>query len=488
MGNTMGIDMGNSFPFTSAPFRGHVVERVVCVWAAVEVCKVGVEGPTRHDAIVPGVWIQSQERLQMEGSIRVGGASRSARAESSSAWFAAANFARVVEADSPVAPTISELGQPEACRPIAQRISTSKGALGANDWQVAQAAEIESPRPPQILARTETAPPGPDRGGSEQPGLDGGLQRLVSDSGRATSGTIDSAGFVQSIFAERPLAEKSELEASEAGLSGFVSGAGISASHAHGQWFSLWNDWSSWAFAIECLVDDVGDSSRIHKAWAPGAEWSARANASDTESRNDAPDFGPPASSTTADGPLGKNLQPNPTSRRVGAAASRPRLSSEAFAATEYAVELFQRHGGTPGAKQRADQMARAQALCRRSIYWLPGGDQKGREGKVADLFCETFDRRIVGIGSRRNASGSISTAELMLLRQSCFGVKNQSKQRSRPSRRNPLRSGSLRSPLRSGFLREAIADSLVDRRKDESCVTHVYAHCVTHVCARCPP
>ena len=140
MGNTMGIDMGNSFLFTSARFRGHVVERVVCVCTAIEVCKVGVEGPTKHVAIVPAVRIQSQERLQMEGPIRVGGTARTARADSSSRGFAAANFDRVVEADWPVAPTTSELGQPEACRPIGQRISGAKAALCANDWQVAQTA------------------------------------------------------------------------------------------------------------------------------------------------------------------------------------------------------------------------------------------------------------------------------------------------------------------------------------------------------------
>jgi hypothetical protein len=416
MGNTMGIDMGNTFPFTSRPFRGHVVERILCFGPTVEVCKVGFEGPTKHVGIVPVVRIESQERLQMEGPIRAGGTPRAARANSSSRGFAAANFPRVVEADSTVAPTTSELGQPEACRPIGQRISAAKAPRCADDWQVAQAVEIESSWPPKILAWPATGPQSTDGGHWEQPRVDGGLQRLVSDSGWPTSRTLDCAGSVQSIFAERAVVEKSELETSQAGFSGFVWAAGLSPSHPHGQWFSLWNDWSGGAFAIERLVDDFGDWRRIHGTWASGAERGARTNASSIEGRDDATDFESPASSTTADGPLGKDVQPNSTPRRVGAAASRAGLSSEAFAATPGVVELWQGFGRAPCAKQRADQMARTQAVCGRSIYRLPGGGQTGWRRKMHDLFCGSFDRGIVGIGSRWDASSQISSTELISL------------------------------------------------------------------------
>src|SRR5437868_13123435 len=98
MGNTMGIDMGYSFPFTSRPFPGHVVEKNVPFGAALAVFKVGVEGPAKHVAIVPVVRIQSQGRLQMEGSLRVGTPTRAAGSVLLSEAFAQANFDGVAEA------------------------------------------------------------------------------------------------------------------------------------------------------------------------------------------------------------------------------------------------------------------------------------------------------------------------------------------------------------------------------------------------------
>ena len=458
MGNTTGIDMANSFHFTSRPFHGHVLERNVYLGAAAEVCKVGLEGPAKHVAIVSVVWIQSQERLQMESSIRAGGTSRAARSDSLSRPLAAANFAGVVEPDSPVAPTASELGQPEACSSIAQRISASTGSGCADHWQVAQANEIESALSSTDLARTSTETRSTDGGYTEQSGMDGGFQRLVSDPGWPTSGTVDCTGFVQSIFADSPLVAESELETSPEDFPAPVSAAGISGCHPHGQWFSLWIYGSGWAFAIECLVDGFGDSSRIHSPWASGAERSARANASGVQGRDDATIFEPPASSTTTHRTLGKNLQPDPSPPRVGAPSAKRGLSSEAeeIAATECAVELFQPLGCAPCTKQWADQMAGTQALCGRSIHRLSGGAQKYGRGKMCDLFYGSLDWRIVGIGSRRNAPGQICTAVLRSLGPSDCGREDQGKSKPRATRWCSLRSGSLRSPPRSEHQRDA--------------------------------
>src|SRR5207302_5354317 len=148
----------------------------------------------------------------------------------------------------------------------------------ADNWQVAQANEIESWRPPPVLARTATEPQRTDGGDAEQSGMDGGFQRLVSDSRWPTSGTVDGTGFVQSIFADNPHVEESELEASPTGFPAPVSAAGISECHPHGQWFSLRNDWSGGAFALERLVDGFGDSSRLHRPCAFRAARGAPAN------------------------------------------------------------------------------------------------------------------------------------------------------------------------------------------------------------------
>jgi len=484
MGNTMGIDMGYSFEFTARPFRGHVVERNVLLGAPAEVCEVGFQGPTKHVAIVSVVRIQSQERLQMEGSIRTGGTLRTARSDVWSRPFAAANFARVVEPDSPVAPTASELGQLEACSSIAQRISASTGPGCADDWQVAQANEVESWRPPPVLARTAAEPQSADGGYAKQSGMDGGFQRLVSDSRWPTSGTVDGAGFVQSIFADSPHVEESELETSPAGFLAPVWTAGISGCHPHGQWISLRNDWSGGAFALERLVDGFGDSSRIHRPWASRAERSARANASGVEGGDDATLFESPASAATAYRPLGKNLQPDPSAPRVGRANATTGLSSETVASAEGAVELFQPLGCAPCAKQWADQMARAQAFCGRGIHRLSSGAQKYGRREMCDLFCGSFDWRAVGVGPRWNTPSQICTTVLRSLGTSVSGREAQAGSKSRASRWCSLRSGSLRSPPRSEHQRDA---SPPNHSKQSSYVTNVCAQSVTHVCARCP-
>src|SRR5437899_1322202 len=70
VGNTMSMDMVNTFHFISGAFCGHVVERDRLCGATAEVCEVGFEGPTKHVAIVPSLRNQSQDRLPMEGPLR----------------------------------------------------------------------------------------------------------------------------------------------------------------------------------------------------------------------------------------------------------------------------------------------------------------------------------------------------------------------------------------------------------------------------------
>src|SRR5437016_6583849 len=92
MGNTMGVDMGNTIRFLSWAFCGHivhVVERTFLCGATASLCEVGVEGPTKHVAVVSVVRIQSQAGLQMENPIRTGGKGRTARSHAAPAWFAA---------------------------------------------------------------------------------------------------------------------------------------------------------------------------------------------------------------------------------------------------------------------------------------------------------------------------------------------------------------------------------------------------------------
>jgi len=59
MGNTTGIDMGNSFEFISRPFHTYVMERTFGGGATVAVCEVGLEGH-KHVAVVSAFWNEPQ--------------------------------------------------------------------------------------------------------------------------------------------------------------------------------------------------------------------------------------------------------------------------------------------------------------------------------------------------------------------------------------------------------------------------------------------
>jgi len=135
--------------------------------AAAEVYKVGFEGPAKHVAVVSVVWHQSQEWLQMEGSIRSAGVWWAARPDSASEAFAGTDFGRMAETNSTLAPKASELGESQARRAVAQGISPTKSSVRADDRQVAQADEIESLLSAPILARAATAPPKADIGYAE---------------------------------------------------------------------------------------------------------------------------------------------------------------------------------------------------------------------------------------------------------------------------------------------------------------------------------
>src|SRR5262249_62354454 len=70
IGNTLRIDMGNTFHVNSIGFHGHVVETNSLFGATASVRKVGIEGPTKHVAVVSVVQHQSSDRVQAATTIR----------------------------------------------------------------------------------------------------------------------------------------------------------------------------------------------------------------------------------------------------------------------------------------------------------------------------------------------------------------------------------------------------------------------------------
>ena len=147
----MGIDMGNTFSFICGFFHAHVVERTYLCGATSEVRKVGLEGPTKHVAVVPSFWNEPQERLQMDSTIRTGRTSWSSRPGVPAPRLAAANILGVAEANSRSAATTPELGKQEAGSSTAQRISGRSCTLCADHWQVAEANEAEPSSAPPLV-------------------------------------------------------------------------------------------------------------------------------------------------------------------------------------------------------------------------------------------------------------------------------------------------------------------------------------------------
>ena len=483
MGNTTGIDMGNSFEFISRPFHTYVMERTFGGGATVAVCEVGLEGPTKHVAVVSAFWNEPQERLQVGGAIRAGRASRFARSGLPAALFAAADFLGVVGPDSAFAAAISKLGQQETGSANAQRTSPASGSLCPDRGQVVAANEAEPPSAPPLSPRAAGEAGRVDHCATQQSSVDGGLQRLVSNGGWPAGGTADGARFVQSLCIDGPLAQESELEAISSGFLALVPGERLSRGDSRGQWRSLRIHRASGADALERLVDGAGDSGRIHCAWASGTEWSPRADAPGVQGRNDTPALVPSASAATAHRPLGERLQPDSSARSSGAASAGGGLSSPTRSLSERTIELSRGLGCASSAQQRRDQMAGEEALCGGSVRRVSGRAETQVPRRMRDLFRGTADRRAAGGGPWRNASGEVCTAEVILPDRFGPGEQRQRGASPRPARWPALHSGSLRSPPWSAGQRAVFPSST-----DHSCVTQVCARSVTHLRARRPP
>ena len=143
---------------------------------------------------------------------------------------AAAYWPGMAGADSPFAAPIPQLGQPETGRWSAKRISRAKGSLCPHHRQMVEANATEPSVGEASPQRAVGALKQVDLGPTEQSGMDGGFQRLVSHAQRPADRTLDRARFVQSTLAEHPFAARSALGA---GAAGFRSG-GSALGHGAG--------------------------------------------------------------------------------------------------------------------------------------------------------------------------------------------------------------------------------------------------------------
>src|SRR5207249_12331151 len=177
MGNEVGIDMGNSFHFIFPPFEGHVMEGPYSSGATAAVREVGLEGPTKHVAIVSVVSNQPQVRLQMEASLRTRRSAGVVGSAPSSWSLASANEREMVEANSPDAAAPLELGKSQTASSLGQGVQRATRPGGAHDWRVAQKTQTQSPRSSTFSPRAAAEPWRVDGGCSKQSSMDGGFQR-----------------------------------------------------------------------------------------------------------------------------------------------------------------------------------------------------------------------------------------------------------------------------------------------------------------------
>jgi len=409
MGNKVSIDMGNSFRFISRRFWGRDMEHLYSGGATDAVCEVGLEGPTEHVAVVPVFRYQSQVRLQMEAALRVGGGAGTDGSNAPSASLAQANKPGVVETSSAVATTSSELGQSQTAGSIGQAVPRARRSGGADDWRMAQEAEAQSPCSSAFLERAPHPAWEVDGGQAEQPSMDRGLQRVVSDARWKAGGTVDGPRSAQPLCAEHPVVARPKVGARETNLPASFWTLRLSSGDPRGQRGAVWIERSRRAFAIERLVDGNGDFAGVHCARPPRTEWGPRANAPSDEGGNDPPAIAHSARAAAPDRSLVACLQSDSPTRSTGAKTTGRFLPSRRATTKNRRRDLSPAVACSSGQEQWADQVARSKALDWGSLRWLSRRAQGGPEG-LGSLLWQFADWRIARERCGRHASSSVCT------------------------------------------------------------------------------
>jgi len=374
--------------------------------------EVGLEGPTKHVAIVSVVSNQPQVRLQMEASLRTRRSAGVVGSAPSSWSLASANEREMVEANSPDAAAPSELGKSQTASSLGQGVQRATRPGGAHDWRVAQKTQTQPPRSSTFSPRAADEPWRVDGGCSKQSSMDGGFQRMVSNARWSPGGAVDGAGLAQPLSAEYPIVARSKVGAGAANLSAVVRTVRLSPGHPRRQRWSVWIERPGGAFAFERLVDGVGNLGGIHCSRPSRTERWARANASSDEGRNHSAALAQSARAAAPDGSVGRGLQPSAPPRSPGPAGSGGGVPSESAAPEERDLEISPAMGGATGPEQRADQVARTKTLRRGSIRRIPSGPQTGSK-EMGDLFRSPAGWRTLGTRCGWNAPGQVCSSPM---------------------------------------------------------------------------
>ena len=320
--------MAYKFLEISRPFLGRAMESMLSNWRTNSVCKVGVAGPKNVHGTVWPFWNQPDSWIQMETTVYARRPERPQGPFATSSQFAQSDQPALGEVDSPVAATTPYLGRTQNSGMVEKSLSWRRIAIGTNDCHLPanhEADETSATSPSRSVDKSAAA----DTGQAGQSSLDSRLQRVVPNWKWAANRTIDLARFVQSLWLGGSGAQKPTMEACAGGHETSIPTVWTAKDDPSGQWNALWVDRTRGAVAVECMVDQLGNSCGVHRPWPSGTKWSARTVSWCAQKRNHAPASDDPTGSTAAQQQMAQRIQYRAATRRFEAAHASIAVSAK---------------------------------------------------------------------------------------------------------------------------------------------------------------
>ena len=372
-----------------AVFHVYDVENHFDYWRAAAFCKRGAQGPETCCSIVSVVWGQPSRGLQVAQAICRRGAAWIERSVATAARIAEALGTRMGETIAPGPAAAPEVGRKKDCGLLAARLSPGSEGHSSHDRSLVEPIGVGAAFAPPILARSKHRARCVDSAQTQQPSVDGGFQRVVPHTGWSPDRAVDGARFVEPICSGGSPFARSELVAGPKGFREIVSSVWVAQNHSDGQRRTLCFQGASRAVAAECLVDELGNPGRVHAAWASRRQWSTRAVPRGAQSRDDttAIEHGPGAAATNRS--MGAAIQFCPAAPGVEQPDTGKVVSAQSTRVWEQAFDydLFGHVGSAPGSQQRADQVARAKTVHRRSFRAIRRRTEATGTHRMGSLF-----------------------------------------------------------------------------------------------------
>src|SRR5581483_3848315 len=402
--------MGNTFLLGWQDFHGYAVEKHHDYWGAVAVGQSAASGRSVCDVCLPCFRYQSQNCLQVAAPFYRGRTAGFGRSFSSSATSASANAPEMGATDHPSTQASSSLGAQED--PGWFAASLRAGARHGHHRPLATAAAVGEPTPTaaaqSLLGQNAIAHP---RAGAK-PGMDRGLQGVVSHRQRTTGRTADGTRFVQSLCTGDTPAARSALAASQGRVYAAFCKPWIARGHSDGQWRPLCLDWAGRLVAFELMVDGFGNPRGVYAARPSGRQRGARTDAPSAQTGNHPTGGAYPPRPAASNHGVAQRLQPDASPSGAGTASAQKLVSQEsaALAQTQTCFALSGNLDAASGPQQRPDQMARSKTIYWRSIRPTEHWSQAHQTGRASRLFWAALDRTSPRSRYRSHAPSRLST------------------------------------------------------------------------------